>query len=248
MALTAKLAVSWSMPRLTPAGIFADVVDPIGHGAAEARNQEIVHPHRFRLALRAPFAPAVLEIADQLLLLGVDRDRRLARRKRRLHLRVDVAELGVAVGMACPFAGLAVGLQAVAERAQRGPDRIVTDAVAERTQPRGQVAQALSRPLERCFRVAAGRRLDQVAQIVEQARVGGGERLAPAARPANPPRLRRHRIAQLGQASPDRAARNAGDARHRTDAAGSGRLRLGRRKAPPAPLIEHRLERLVAQA
>src|SRR3989304_10360550 len=46
-----------------PAGVLADVVDPIGHGAAKRRDQEVVHAHRLGLATRAPFATAVLEIA-----------------------------------------------------------------------------------------------------------------------------------------------------------------------------------------
>ena len=49
--------------------------------------------------LRRALAADVLEVADQLLLLGVDRDHRLACRERRLRRSVDVAELRVAVGM-----------------------------------------------------------------------------------------------------------------------------------------------------
>jgi len=38
-----------------------------------------VHPHRLGLSLRTQLAAAILEVADKLLLLGVNRDRRLTR-------------------------------------------------------------------------------------------------------------------------------------------------------------------------
>jgi hypothetical protein len=50
--------------------------------------------------LKAIVRAAVPEVADQLLLLRVDGDQRLAGRLRRLHLRVDVLELRVSIGMA----------------------------------------------------------------------------------------------------------------------------------------------------
>jgi hypothetical protein len=53
---------------------------------------------------------AVLEVADQLLLLGVDRDDGLACGLGRNHLRVDVLELRIAIGMARALKGLAVDL------------------------------------------------------------------------------------------------------------------------------------------
>jgi hypothetical protein len=63
---------------------------------------------------RAAFGPiiraAVLEVADELLLLGVDRDDGLACGLGRNHLRVDVLELRIAIGMARALKGLAVDL------------------------------------------------------------------------------------------------------------------------------------------
>ena len=66
-------------------------------------------------SVAAPLAPAVLEVPDELLLLGVDRDHRLTGADRRRSGRVDIAELGVAIGMRGALLGLAVGLQAVAQ-------------------------------------------------------------------------------------------------------------------------------------
>jgi hypothetical protein len=84
-------------------------------------------------AIRAP----VLEIADQFILLGIDRDRRLAGRQRRLHPIIDVAELCIAIRMTGPFARLAVGLQAVIELMQQFADHRTTDLVAHIAQAFG---------------------------------------------------------------------------------------------------------------
>src|SRR5204863_3134448 len=64
-------------PDAHPSAIGADVVDPVRDCLAQFRDQEIVGPHRFGLAPRAPGSTRILEVADQFLLLGVDRDRRL---------------------------------------------------------------------------------------------------------------------------------------------------------------------------
>jgi hypothetical protein len=78
-----------------PAGIVGDVVDAVGRRPAKLGNQEVVHAHRLGLSLRVILTAGILEVVDQLL-LGIDRDRRLARRQRLFHLCIDVGELGVA--------------------------------------------------------------------------------------------------------------------------------------------------------
>ena len=65
-----------------------------------------------RVALGPPLTARVGELAHQLLLLGVDRDRRLTRCDRGAHPLVDQAKLQIAVGMLVAFEGLAIGLQA----------------------------------------------------------------------------------------------------------------------------------------
>jgi hypothetical protein len=49
-----------------------------------------------------PLAALVFEVSDELLLLGVDGDDGLPCREEVLRLRVDVLELGVAIGMVIP--------------------------------------------------------------------------------------------------------------------------------------------------
>jgi hypothetical protein len=69
-------------PDAHPSGVLGDIVDAVGHGPAEFLDDEIMHPYLFGRTFGPPLAPAVLEIADQFLLLGVERDRRLTRSER----------------------------------------------------------------------------------------------------------------------------------------------------------------------
>jgi hypothetical protein len=66
-------------PEVDPSIIGDDVVDAIRCNLAEFRDDEVMHPDRLGLSLRAQLTAAVLEVANEFLLLGVDRDDRLAR-------------------------------------------------------------------------------------------------------------------------------------------------------------------------
>ena len=159
-------------PDAHPPGIVGDVVDAVGRRPTELRDDEVVHADRFGPTLRAVLTPTIAEIAHQFLLLGVDRNRRLIRRQRLLHLSVDVPELGIAVGMLRPLAGLAIGLQAVPKMAQKIGDHVVRDAMPETSKLDRQIAQALGGPPQRRHRIAACRRLHQGSEIAEQRRIG----------------------------------------------------------------------------
>ena len=95
-----------------PSGVGREVVDAIRHRSAQLLDQEVMHADLLRLAPGTPCLAGVLEVAHKLLLLGVDREHRLARGQSRLDAVVDVDELRVPVWVAVAFAGLAVGLQA----------------------------------------------------------------------------------------------------------------------------------------
>src|SRR5208337_342833 len=97
------------------ADIRANVVDAVGNGFAEFFVDEVMHVDLLRTAFRSIVASGVLVRADQLLLLGVDRDHRLAGALKGQDLRVDMFELSVSVGMMTAFLGLAVDLAAIAE-------------------------------------------------------------------------------------------------------------------------------------
>src|SRR5208283_5894066 len=106
--------------------------------------------------LRLPLTSTVLVVADQFLLLGVDRDDRYAPLNAVLRLRVDVLELRVAVRMLGTFDGLVWRLQAVAVVAQQLGHRLVAELDAmPHEQLRGQRVRALARPAQRGLRVAA---------------------------------------------------------------------------------------------
>ena len=93
-------------------------------------NDEVVHAHPVGLASAAPRAAAVLEIADQLLPLRVDRDRRLSAPLGPLDGLGKIAKLRVPIRMLTAFAGLDVALQGVPQLVQQVGDDGVADRVA----------------------------------------------------------------------------------------------------------------------
>src|SRR5882672_4913051 len=107
--------------------VGGEVVDAVRDCLADRIGRKVVDVHQVGLALGLPLASAVLEVADQLLLLGVDGDDRDAPLDAVLRLRVDVLELRVAVGMLGTFDGLVWRLQAVAVVAQQLGHRLVTE-------------------------------------------------------------------------------------------------------------------------
>ena len=85
-------------------------------------------------------------VSDQFLLLGIDRDDRLATPLERSDLAVDVLELGIAVGVILPLLGLAVGLEVVAGLGQEACDRLMADLMPHRAEGLGEMTCALARP------------------------------------------------------------------------------------------------------
>src|SRR5262249_11401925 len=79
-------------------------------------------PNGYRRALGFPFPAAVLEVADQLLLLRVHGDHGLSHVLECSRPSTDVLELCVALGMLCTLACLLVPLQAVAHLRQEFTD------------------------------------------------------------------------------------------------------------------------------
>jgi hypothetical protein len=82
-----------------PAGVAGDIANTIWNRLAEIFDQEVMHADLLRLALRTPLAAAVLEVADQFLFLGVDRDPRLMIGQSLGHTLVDIVELRVPIGV-----------------------------------------------------------------------------------------------------------------------------------------------------
>ena len=73
-----------------------------------------MRPHRFGLSLRLPLAPAVLEIPNQLLFLGINGDHGLSPLLKLSTLLAQILKLRIAVWMLFgPLFGLLQPLQAV---------------------------------------------------------------------------------------------------------------------------------------
>lgn len=106
-----------------------------------------------------------LEVADQFLRLGVDRDCWLAGVQGCRHPCVDVMELRIAIRGVAPLTTLAVTLRDVIAFSQQVSDHVVTNAMAHCLQRFGQVAQATARPQQRRLRTAAYCRFDQTLQV-----------------------------------------------------------------------------------
>jgi len=96
-------------------------------------------------AFRTIIGSAILEVADQLLLLGVDGDDGLLLSLRRNDFRVDIFELGIAVGMLGAFI-FAIGLALEPELHQLHAHRIGTDRMPQRREGCGQLLHAFRYP------------------------------------------------------------------------------------------------------
>jgi hypothetical protein len=91
-----------------PALVAGEIEDPVGDRVSQLLVREVVRAHLDRAALGRQLAADGLEIPDQLPLVGVDRDRRLASVERRLDGLADVAKLGVRSGWEAPSRVLAL--------------------------------------------------------------------------------------------------------------------------------------------
>ena len=118
--------------------------------------------------------------------------------------RVDVAELGVAVGMARALQGLAVRLQAVAHLVEQLRHRLVADRVAPlgAAPPRGSGRSCSSSAGG--LRVAPGGRLDERLEVRPQGRVALLDGRASGARPADPAPADGRTRADIGDPPRDR--------------------------------------------
>src|SRR6266536_4218223 len=140
-----------------------DIVDAVRDRLADGVVGKVVDVDQLGLALRLPVPPGILEVADQLLLLGIDGDERHATVEAVLRLLVDVLELRIAIGMLGALDGLARRLEAVAVGPQQAGHGLVADAEAIRREHlRRERARALGRPAQRRFWVATRDRVDEL--------------------------------------------------------------------------------------
>ena len=134
-----------------------------------------------------------------------------------LGLLVEVAELGVPVGVLGALQGLDRALQPVALLAQQPPHGVVADRMPLGGERLGQLPGGLAGPAQRALRIAAGVGLHQPIQRLQQARIGvatppGALMLADA-----PPRI--GWLVELGDATTHRRPGPVGQARDPADPA-----------------------------
>lgn len=187
----------------------------------------------------------VLEVANQLLLLGVDRDDRLPCSLRGDHLRVDVLELRVAVRMPGAFLGLPVVLTREAEFHQLLGNRVGADQMAHLRQRGGGFVHALRHPQQGPLGIAQRGSLDEALQLGNQPSVALAHRPAPAAGTANPP-PRQRRGVPIVLAAIDRRAGEPGDPGDQSQRPPAGSANLGRCKHATTALIQAAPNRIPA--
>src|SRR4051812_1858406 len=235
MLSTANSACVVIDPHADPPLIGGDIIDAVGRDLAEIRIKEIIDANVLGFSLGLPFLAAVLEIADQFLLLGVDGNHWIASRLVLRRLASDMGELGVPVRMLATFPGLAGRLETVAKVRQKVTDTARADLMALLDQFPRKPRRALARPAQRRLRVAAGGRLNQGIKVAQKRRILVGQFLTPAPGGADAPlagdtdsrwRSRgQRRRSQVLQTGIDRRSRQAGGLRHRahaTPAQGAG--------------------------
>ena len=91
-------------PHIDRATIVADIIDPIGNGSQEGIVWKVMHIDR--LCFLTPGSPSILEVANQLFLLGIHADDRRACRLKDLSLARNDLKLRRAIRVS--GAGLAL--------------------------------------------------------------------------------------------------------------------------------------------
>src|SRR5215470_5975582 len=228
------------------AGIGGHIVHAVGHDLAELLVLEVVHVDALRVALRTIIGSAVLEVANQLLFLRIDRDDGLLLGLRRDCSRVDIFELGVAVGMLRAFIRFAVGLARKPEFHQLCAHRVGADRMPHLGQSCSELLHAFRHPDQGSHGIAQRRWLDQALERWDELRVILANRSAPTADTANSPLRQRLRI-KINLAAIDRRTGEPGNPRDAREAASTRGPHLRRRKQAPPPLVEPRAHRIPSQ-
>ena len=133
-------------PHAHPRLVSGHIVDAVRDGLPTGIRREIVDEHRFRLARWLPFPPSVLELANQFLLLRVDRNHRLPAPQEPDCRRIDVLKLGIAVRVRGALTPLLRGLQAVAQLPEEAAHGRRTHTPPALRQRRRELRATLARP------------------------------------------------------------------------------------------------------
>ncbi len=208
---------------------------------AELLVLEVVHVHAPWIAFRTIIGSAILEVADQLLLLRIDGDDGLLSCLRGNDLRVDIFELGISVGMFRAFIRLAIGLAREPKLHQLLAHRIGTDRMPHLRERRRQLLHAFRHPDQGPYGIAQRRGLHEPLKCRHQPWIVLANRATPATGAANLP-LRQRFPVQISLAAIDRRTGEPGDLRDDRETAPTGGPHLDRRKQSLPPLVELRAD------
>src|SRR6266851_1901863 len=211
-----------------PSGVGCQIVYPVQRSAPQFWDHKIVNANLFRIPLRSPLPPSILEIPQQFLLLGVHRYHRLADGEVAPDFAIDVFELSIAIRVRVSLLGLPVGLQAVIQFMQQLRDHWIAHPMSQLIEILGQLADAVAGPAQTGFWVAPRGRLHQLFQIRHQSRILLFGLLAPAPRTAYPPHRMRRSLRQFFQTLADYLPRDTSGTGYDGDATRSPRLALRR--------------------
>src|SRR5215204_1203148 len=209
---TANSAVSLVIPTLTKPALAVTSYTPYGHDLAERLVLEVMHVHAPWIAFRTIIGSAILEVADQLLLLRIDGDDGLLLGLRGNDFRVDIFELGIAIGVFRALMRLAIGLAREPKLHQLLAHRIGTDWMPHLRQCRSQFLHAFRHPDQRPHGIAQRRGLHKSLKGRDESWIVLANRATPAAGTANSPLRQWFRI-QISLAATDRGTGQPGDLR-----------------------------------
>ena len=150
------------LPNIHRPTVVLEVVNAIRHRATQRILRKVMHIHDLRCL--APDLPHVLEIADQLFLLGVHTDHRLTSCLMRRALGMDLRKLLVALGMLLFRRLFAVGAQTVALVPEQAANHGLTDSMTALLQLLANVAEAAIEPFSLGHWVTCCLRSDKLKQ------------------------------------------------------------------------------------
>lgn len=166
--------------------IARKVENAIRIGPRYVWSRKVVTFHHLRLFGRKPLLANVVVVANQLFLLGVDRNDRKALRQVSLHGPVDVPKLSIPIGMVVSFLRLAIALKTVLQIVKKLRHFGMADMVPLPVQFLRDRPRTLADPSQRRFRIAPCLLFDQRLQRSNEIRICLCNRFASRTRPSDP--------------------------------------------------------------
>ena len=229
--------------EIDQAGVGRNVIDAIGSDLAECGNLEVMNAYGLRIAFGPQLTASILEIADQFLLFGIDRDGRLVAITELFDLRIDVFKLHVTVRMGRTLPRFLVGMKAEAELPQQPANQFPARSETTFSQSAHKMTLASADPQQERLGIPTDRRLHYLLERFRKPRLSLGLRLATASQSTNASPRTGIRASQFRKTASDRAARHPCRCAHRGHTAPSRRLGLRCREQAAGALVQIGRER-----